>query len=153
MQLALTVNLDTLTKHHVVYSHEIVGSSAGILYVGCCPLKELMNFPDAKRNSEWRRLTKESREIAVKVISLAETAERGQTLQRAAAVALAAYCNAHGEQTDERSTSVVCINDGQIYHTIAAAARFYAIPATSISNHLAGRPGYGHVKGYQFRRV
>lgn len=52
-----------------------------------------------------------------------------------------------------RGKPVKCVTDGKEHPSITSAAKFYKIPPTSISNHLAGRYGFATVKGLKFERL
>lgn len=56
-------------------------------------------------------------------------------------------------RTARQGATVRCVTDGAVYPSIAACARAYGVSATMISNHLAARPGYTHVRGQKFERI
>ena len=56
-------------------------------------------------------------------------------------------------KTARQGATVRCVTDGAVYPSIAACARAYGVSATMISNHLAARPGYTHVRGNKFEKV
>jgi hypothetical protein len=48
---------------------------------------------------------------------------------------------------------ILCHQTGDIFPTSYAAAVAYGIHPQSLSNHLNGRRGYEHPKGYTFQRI
>jgi hypothetical protein len=148
-----------LTTTFVVYSHEFYSLKTKqfhLAYVGCCRLDQIVNCPDARRNTEWRKIASnpEYGKLRVEIISTHTTLESALIAAGNCSVVM----NAPIKTTPDKAQSIpnfkiMCLNDGEKFISIAKAADNYGVHRTGIQNHLAGRYGYTTVKGYRFMRI
>lgn len=144
---------------YVCYSHEFYSTQTKqfiLAYVGCCRLDQVVNCPDARRNKEWQKIARspDYGKLKVEIISAHSTLESALIAAENCSVVM----NAPIKTTPDKALSIarykiMCLNDGEKYISISAAADRYGMHRTGIQNHLSGRYGYTTVKGYRFIRI
>lgn len=145
---------------YCVYSHEIpqldpndVTKAISLtVWIGHCKYNEFLLSPDARRNSEWTKHVRNAMSVTVKVLSVHATAVEASNAAFALVRVQRPHCNVHGHQPS-RVAPVECLDTGEIFETASAAALFYGMSQSAMSNHLRGRIGYKTVHGKTFRRV
>lgn len=130
------------------------------IYIGTCSPEQLLSPTEARQNTKWFEeidIRYKDRVVIlnVSVLHVTLTQEEADKLAAIEIAARQPYCNMLGTRKDGNKAAIETWVNEQIvqYPSIAAAAKALGIPAPSISNHLANRPGYKTVKGLQFRRV
>jgi hypothetical protein len=153
MQIEIDVN--TVDDLHCVYTHsmKMEDGSTDTFYIGVVTLKNVMEFPDARRNTLWRQITRRYRKFTMK-IEYTGNYQDCKAFGDVLIVARNPACNQHGIAPESiRGTPVRCLANGQEYLNARDAAYQNNISISAMSNHLNGRPGYERIHGKVFERI
>jgi hypothetical protein len=125
------------------------GEPPKVIYVNFCKLLDVHRLAQARRNTEWIRLTEGNRLVIVRVIA---TSQDRLLVQRHASEHMRAFspmpiCNAKGFVATAQRRKLYCSN-GQQYDTQQQAAQALGISQSAVSKHLKGN--LNHVAGYVF---
>jgi len=149
------INFDMSKIDHLwcVYSHTIIyDEGPKVMFVGLCKLRDVLKSPDARRNSVWREYV--AREQSVKLDIFYVGVDETKVFKKSLGLIKThkPYCNSVGN-TDPYLNAVRCVTDGNVFPSASAAARFYDIAKSTMSNHLNERTGYLQIRGMNFERI
>lgn len=142
----------TMVSNFCVYTHAIGGK---IAFVGMCELSQVMNFPDARSNSEWQRMTAHDEPFTMIILSVQPDQdeaykERHKWIQ----INGMPICNARGAYVGHSvGYMIMCIETGVEYPSQAAACKELGMSPGALSRHIQGLKGHKTVKGFTFRKV
>ena len=149
------INLDMskIDRLWCVYSHTILyDEGPKVMFVGLCKLRDVLKSPDARRNSVWREHVAHEQSVKLDIIDI----DIDETKMFKKSLGLIRthkpHCNSVGN-TDPYLNAVRCITDGNVFPSASAAARFYDITKSTMSNHLNGRDGYPQIRNMTFERI
>lgn len=141
----LTINID---HDYCLYT---IHKDGALVHAGISRRRELLSMSDARRNSLFPVYV-----TGVITLTVVETHyDKG-----AAVIALREWLKVNpkpllssvGHRVSQSRTLITCNEDGKTYRNMVEAARVYGINQSTISNHLAKRPGYEAPGGHTFRR-
>lgn len=132
--------------------YRLSGPDNELLYVGIVDGRGLLMIADAMSNPHIAR--KLSR-LPVLTVTVLSTHEHRAPAQAAAMTAILEHrppLNQYGQAVQRRRREVVCVETGDRYASVSAAADAASVTVGCMSNHLYRRPGFAHVKGnhYEF---
>lgn len=146
-------------KHAFAVYKIATGFQPGTFYIGCCPLRELSDMPDAWTYQAFvDQMADGNVSITMTVIGVCATEVSAETLQRTAVEAERVWCNLHSKRC-ERPRKPGRMSVGKVrnvttnteYASAAEAARSIDVSAAAMSLHLAGKTHT--LKGQRFVRV
>lgn len=135
-----------LKSFAVCYEVQLVGQP---LYTGACLANNLLDMPDAWRNSLFREHVNPTTDITVTVLSTHHTLEDAQ----AAASERPHYFNTAGKDIPALTGRVRCIDTGDTYDNASQAATAWGSSSAQMSNHLNGKKYCRSVAGKRFERI
>lgn len=138
--------------HFCVYRHDLLGEQPRTIFYGVCKLREAFGFPDARMNTEWRKIVTPETPLGTAIVFTAKHLIECQNYRYRMIVLHKPHCNLNGTIT-QRGGRVVCDQTGQVFETLAEAARTYELNPGALSNHVNGKPGFKSVKGKTFSRL
>lgn len=124
---------------------------AKLMYVGCCKLREVWLFPDARRNNEWQRHFVQDALVTVRIVLTSKRLVDCQNAMTKIFREQQPICNVKGYRTTGQ-TMVTCNETGEQFPSILAAARAKGLSQSQLTNHVNNRAGFRTVKGLTFRR-
>lgn len=143
-----------MEKAWCVYQHAQFNDATQrdeLIFYGTCKLTSVFDYPDAYRNSEWKKIIKPEIVLIISILSVGTVSECREELRN-----LLRYhrpiCNAKGVDMIGQATLITCNETGQQWANQQACSRALNINQGALSQHLAGKPGYNKVKGMTFRR-
>jgi hypothetical protein len=122
---------------HVIYTITVPHISNGPLYVGTCKLAYFHQLPDAKLNSEYRRIVQPTDQITIAVLTIHPVAD--DIFNHAYQALIDAYtphCNING--TTGQGGRIRCVETGQEYASVNEAAKAIGVSRQAMSAHLHG---------------
>lgn len=147
-QFTGTIRRSTLNDEWCVYSHTIEGI---VIFIGECLLREVMEYPDARQNSEWQAVTETDPEINMMVhmtsLSRMQVSNWKHNYIRKNGHPI---CNKNGRFVGEQKAFIRCVEDGRLYKTQKECADYYGFSQGSLSKHLRGNPQNKRVAGKTF---
>lgn len=125
----------------------------GLFYIGHCPLTQLFDYPDARRNSRWPEIVRDLPQIGLHVHHIGSQTEAAAHAINAL-VMITPICNAEGTQTPatRRAGPVRCLTTGLLYPTAAAAASAAFVSPATLANHLNNPAKHKTCAGMVFKR-
>lgn len=142
-------NNDTFQLGYAVYKISIDNQP---FYIGMCKHSQLFELPDAKKNSEFLERIKYVEKFTLEIIASGRDEEQLKLLQIFHIHINSPYCNIYGKVAFAKKR-VKCLQTHNEFDSIKSAAEFAGCKPDSMSKHLAGRKGYGTLKGLTFERV
>lgn len=146
----------TIGTQWAVYTHS--DPLTGVVkYIGGAKLSELFTLKEARSNSEWAKTFTATNALEIKVIGLAATESECFTEVHRLIQALKPECNMRGHRFRPRITQPVeqveCIETGERFASIAAAADAHNVAYSQLHNHVTGKRGHKTVHGRTYRKV
>ena len=147
-KIQLITKLTELKKLYVIYELRDIHTAA-IVYVGCAPLIQLMSLPDVWRNPRFD----EDKYYILDVTDYCENKIAAKNLH-AQRIREKASWPEYNRYSYEHKGMIICEQTGEVFETIADAARVHAIDPGALSNHLNRKPGFKSVKKrtYSYKR-
>ncbi len=160
----IEVNIKTTNTDYCVYSHTtnkfdidkpevILGRE--LFYIGVCKLRDIVNCPDAHRNSMWKHITRIYHRITVTLLFTGDETSAIMFAQMMIDMKRPA-CNINSTNQSpgmRRGKPVKCLTNGKEYLNAKDAAEHNSIAVSTMSNHLLGRKGYKRIRGLEFKRI
>lgn len=136
-----------------VYSHTVVYPEENkIMFIGVCPLKDVLLAPDARKNSAWREHVSHLESVNLTIHATAEKPYEAHNFAANLIRTTNPYCNITG-QIDGSNGKVRCTTDGREFESASKAAEFYGFTAGALSRHLSGKTGYATIHKKKFIRI
>lgn len=125
-----------------------------VQYIGHCKLMEVYAFPDARRNSQWP-IVFAGKVLVINILAVSPVELETLNYRYNAIQAQRPHCNVNGfeRQSLTAAVAIECIETGERFPTITAAAIAHGVSQSQLSNHLAGRKYFHRVQGRTYRRV
>ncbi|AHJ10764.1 hypothetical protein P106B_81 [Rhizobium phage vB_RglS_P106B] len=137
---------------YAIYTHADINGT--IRYVGVTPLSELFTLQDAQCNSLWSdAFAAPLTTLEIKVIALTPNEKEAFLEQRRLIGIHNPECNRKGYWIDPKRQNVQCVETGETWPTISAAAAAHGLAISALSNHLKRKPGHRTVKGRTYIRT
>ena len=151
--IVITMPTQDFEKDHCVYFHTLVTSNGPrVMYVGICKLREVMAFPDARANSEWKKYFTPETRVFMHIVFTSPDINECYNHRYKLIKEHQPYCNMYGH-SGIVSSRIACVETGQEFNTAAEACRTLGLNSSALSNHLNGKPGFKTVKGKTFTRL
>ena len=144
MKFEINLSAEDLESLWVVYKLTRVDASI-VDYVGYCRLSHFASLPDARKIAGFN-LHKKYR---IEIIALCGD-KKGAAGMNASIVANMPSVPKFNKL--EKSRSIQCIETGEIYPSIRAAALANGADTGALSRHINGSPSHNTIKGKTFRR-
>ncbi len=136
-------------KKWLTYAHGTIEQP--YLWIGVSSVQEIHMKRDAQFNSEWIKLLKDNQNTQTLQLGLFDTFGDAYDLKNRLVRDLKPHCNINGFELN-KSTPVMCNEDGKIYKNAHQACKAYGIDDSQMARHLQGTPYYKTVKGRTFKR-
>lgn len=134
-----------------VYSHTIQNI---VVFVGFCRIVDVLRARIPHSLKEWKKAVEAGySDISVNIMTTHTNAQDAENMCNDVISVLNPRFNSASRIPGDAPPKIQCITTGDEFLTITEAANTLELPPTSISNHLAGRYGYSHVKGFRFKRL
>ncbi len=138
---------------YCVYEHWIISPHGPMpVYVGMCMLRNIWEFPDARRNTSWNEVITPKLEFQTRIVFTSESKAICERHHSTLVMQHDTYCNKHGMQMGNIRSIIVCNETNAVYESAKACAEAEGISQTSLSFHLNGRPNWPKIKGKTYRR-
>lgn len=151
---ALELSVADMRDHFCVYAQYLNGENETPFYVGVCKLVDVFKYPDAYKNTHWRKTINDQSTIKTLIVATSDKVAECYHNHNFIVTNYKPTCNVLGYQAAGK-TVITCIkgpNAGQSYATQLEAATKNGISQPSLCNHLNGRAGYENVRGMIFKR-
>lgn len=150
----ITLKQNEFENTFCTYEHWLrdpVDNTFKIKYVGCCKLREVFVYPDARRNNEWQRIFTKDAILTVRIVFTSSNLVDCQNQMAEIYKRERPHCNVRGYKMTSR-TVVTCNETGETFNSILEAARAKGLSQSQLNNHINNRVGHKTVKGLTFRR-
>lgn len=153
-QSATTIgSVNTFRNDYCVYQH-VYGDPEAIIYIGVCPLRDMLLGPDAAQNSEWLKMVNPNHSLTVTLLAIGPSAEcYNHRVRMLHSMTVKPICNQRGVLLSLAAQPFRCDQTGQVFQSQVECARIMGLSQPALSNHLAGKIGWKRVKGYTFSRI
>lgn len=121
-------------------------------FVGYCQLTQLMQYPDAQQNSEFRNAFKPVETFTIELITLTDNEREAWEICRTHIATEKPLCNTRGTRVYPHLYPIICNETGEVFQTITEVCKAHGCSAGNLSNHLNNNPGFKSVKGRTYYR-
>ena len=148
--MKIIANLTQINTFWTVYKLTDINNT--VLYIGVAKLSEIYKINEARKNSEFIRLVNHNSLIGIEITHIGdEKFCRNEAFRQVWDIK--PVCNVKGKASHGYRTAIECVETGETFPTISAAANSHGVAQSNISSHLAGKTGYRSVAGKTYKRV
>lgn len=133
------------TVYHLIKDNETV-------FAGCCIYNYLFQTPDAKRNSLFTSFFPMNTPCQIVVIGIFDKYYDACRIQVEEIAKFQPAMNMLGSPTTIK-TPVQCVETGEIFESLTAAAEAHKIQKSILSKHLTNKPGFKTIQGKTYIKV
>lgn len=122
------------------------------LYYGFDKIGRAGNFDYLKKNAAFMDMTRQYADVEI-IFSILSMHRNEDDARYSCMLKTDVYLPLPNRPVEKTRSFVRCLNDNELFVSQSAAANYYGITASTISNHLNGRRGYEKPNGLQFTWV
>lgn len=145
----INVNVDELKKTWMVYN-VIIDTQK--VYIGLCRYNQLLQMPDAYRNSAFREIIKKNKNITITLNGSFNDHATAEEFLKIQLAQCNCYANINGIDDISKKSVIICNEDGLRFSSISEAARYYDIDRTMLSKHISNDVKYKHIRKRTFKK-
>lgn len=144
------IPVEGMNEIYCCYSHTIGDE---IMFIGVCRTHEIFFAPDARKNSEWKKVFANQQILELKMHMIGSSLD----CQRFRETWMRTFkrrprCNLFGHMT-ERFSKIQCVETGEIFESQVAVCLAVGVATSQMSNHIRGVPGHRTIKGRRYIKI